>query len=56
MPFDTSKLSYFVRSREDESAAISIPPITEADVVGYLLKVDFNKSGGVDGRHQFSNP
>ena len=37
VPFDTFKLSKFVRSRKDESAASSIPPITEADVVGYLL-------------------
>ena len=49
VPFDTSKLSNFVRSWKDESAAFSIPPITEADVVGYLLKIDSNKSTGVDG-------
>ena len=49
VPFDTSKLSNFVRSRKDESAAFSIPPIAEADVVGYLLKIDSNKSTGVDG-------
>ena len=49
MPFDTSKLSNFVRSRKDESAAFSIPPITEAYVVGYLLKIDSNKSTGFDG-------
>ena len=48
VPFDTSKLSNFVRSRKDESAAFSIPPIPEADVVGYLLKIDSNKSTGVD--------
>ena len=48
VPFDTSKLSNFVRSRKDESAAFSIPPIAEADVVGYLLKIDSNKSTGVD--------
>ena len=49
VPFDTSKLSNFARSWKDESAAFSIPPITEADVVGYLLKIDSNKSTGVDG-------
>ena len=49
VPFDTSKLSNFVRSRKDESAAFSIPPIAEADVVGYLLKIDSNKPTGVDG-------
>ena len=49
VPFDTSKLSNFVRSRKDESAAFSIPPIAEADVVGYLLKIDSNKSTGGDG-------
>ena len=49
VPFDTSKLSNFVRSRKDESAAFSFPPIAEADVVGYLLKIDSNKSTGVDG-------
>ena len=49
VPFDTSKLSNFVRSRKDESAAFSIPPIAEADVVGYLLKIDSNKSTGIDG-------
>ena len=49
VPFDTSKLSNFVTSRKDESAAFSIPPIPEADVVGYLLKIDSNKSTGVDG-------
>ena len=49
VPFDTSKLSNFLRSRKDESAAFSIPPIAEADVVGYLLKIDSNKSTGVDG-------
>ena len=48
VPFDTSKLSNFVTSRKDESAAFSIPPIPEADVVGYLLKIDSNKSTGVD--------
>ena len=42
-------MSNFVRSRKDESAAFSIPPIAEADVVGYLLKIDSNKSTGVDG-------
>ena len=47
--FSTSKLSNFVTSRKDESAAFSIPPIPEADVVGYLLKIDSNKSTGVDG-------
>ena len=36
VPFDTSKLSNFVRSRKDESATFSIPSIAEADVVGYL--------------------
>ena len=49
VPFDTSKLSNFVRSRKDESAAFPIPPIAEADVFGYLLKIDSNKSTGVDG-------
>ena len=49
VPFETSKLSNFVRSRKDESAAFSIPPIAEADVVGYLLKIDSNKPTGVDG-------
>ena len=49
VPFDTSKLSNFVTSRKDESAAFSIPPIPGADVVGYLLKIDSNKSTGVDG-------
>ena len=49
VPFDTSKLSNFARSWKDESAAFSIPPITEADVVGYLLKIDSNKSTGVNG-------
>ena len=49
LPFDTSKLSNFVRSQKDESAAFSIPPIAEADVVGYLLKIDSNKPTGVDG-------
>ena len=42
VPFDTSKLSNFVRSRKDESATFSIPSIAEADVVGYLLKIDSN--------------
>ena len=46
--FDTSKLSNFARSRKDESAAFLIPPVTEADVVGYFLKIDSNKSTGVD--------
>ena len=45
--FDTSKLSNFARSRKDESAAFLIPPVTEADV-GYFLKIDSNKSTGVD--------
>ena len=46
VPFDTCKLTNFVRSRKDENAAFSIPPI---DVVGYLLKIGSNKSTGVDG-------
>ena len=46
--FDTAKLSNFVRSRKDESAIFSIPSITERDVVSYLLKIDSNKSTGID--------
>ena len=46
--FDTAKLSNFVRSRKDESAIFSIPTITERDVVSYLLKIDSNKSTGID--------
>ena len=48
MLFDTSKLSNFVRSRKDESAIFSILSITEGDVVSYLLKIDSNKSTGID--------
>ena len=47
MLFDTSKLSNFVRSQKDESAIFSIPSIT-GDVVSYLLKIDSNKSTGID--------
>ena len=49
VPFDTSKLSNFVTSRKDESIAFSFPPLTEEDVVSCLLKIDSNKSTGVDG-------
>ena len=46
--FDTAKLNNFVRSQKDESVIFSIPSITERDVVGYLLKIDSNKSTGID--------
>ena len=49
IPFDTSKLGNFVRSRIDESVTFSIPSITETDVIGFLLKIDSNKSTGIDG-------
>ena len=49
IPFDTSKLSNFVRSRIDGSVTFSIPSITEIDVIGFLLKIDSNKSTGIDG-------
>lgn len=49
IPFDTSKLHNFVRSRIDESVTFSIPSITETDVIGFLLKIDSNKSTGIDG-------
>ena len=48
MLFDTTKLSNFVRSRKDESAIFSIPSITEREVTSYLLKIDSNKSTGID--------
>ena len=47
--FDTSKLRNFVRSRIDESVTFSIQSITETDVIGFLLKIDSNKSTGIDG-------
>ena len=49
MLFDTSKLSNFARSQKDESAAFSLPPMTEADVVDYLSKIDSNKSISFNG-------
>ena len=49
IPFDTSKLHNFVRSRIDESVTFSIPSITETDVIGFLLKIDSNKSTSIDG-------
>ena len=48
MLFDTAKLSNFVRSKKNESAIFSIPSITERDVVSYILKIDSNKSTGID--------
>ena len=43
-----NKLSNFLRSRKDESAIFSIPSLRGRDVVSYLLKIDSNKSTGID--------